>query len=122
MGNPHVVIFVDDVDAAPVTTLGPKIENHPAFPERTNVHFIQVISPREARVRTWERGSGETLACGTGVSASLVAGCLNERLQAEAIIRVRGGVLEVAWSEDDNVYLTGPAAAVFEGEWLEVSD
>ena len=122
MGNPHVVIFVDDVETAPVTTLGPKIENHPSFPERTNVHFVQVDSATEAIQRTWERGSGETLACGTGASATVVAGCLNEKLRAEAVIRVRGGVLEVAWSDDDNVYLTGPAAAVFEGEWLEVSD
>ncbi len=122
MGNPHVVIFVDDVETAPVTTLGPKIENHPSFPERTNAHFVQVVSTTEAIQRTWERGSGETLACGTGASATVVAGCLNEKLRAEAVIRVRGGVLEVAWSDDDNVYLTGPAATVFEGEWLEVSD
>lgn len=119
MGNPHVVIFVEDVAAAPVETLGPLVENHEAFPERTNVHFVEVVSPREARQRTWERGSGETLACGTGASASLVAGCLNEKLQAEASIHVLGGVLEVVWSDDDNVYLTGPAETVFEGEWFD---
>jgi len=119
MGNPHVVIFVDDVAAAPVETLGPLVENHDAFPQRTNVHFVEVVSPCEARQRTWERGSGETLACGTGASAALVAGCLNEKLQAEASIHVPGGVLEVVWSDDDNVYLTGPAETVFEGEWFD---
>ena len=119
MGNPHVVIFVDDVEAAPVTTLGPKIENHPAFPERTNVHFVQVVSPSEALARFWERGSGETLACGTGASACLVAGCLNEKLEAEAVIRASGGALGLVWSDDENVYLTGPAETVFEGEWFD---
>lgn len=122
MGNPHVVTFVEDVAEAPVAELGPMIENHPAFPERTNVHFVQVVSPREARQRTWERGSGETLACGTGASASLVAGCLNEKLQAEAAVHVLGGVLEVVWSDDDNVYLTGPAETVFEGEWFDIGE
>ncbi len=117
MGNPHVVIFVDDVETAAVAQLGPQIENHPAFPERTNVHFVQVLSPGQAIQRTWERGSGETLACGTGAAATLVAGCLNEKLRAEAVVRVAGGTLEVVWSDDDNVYLTGPAVTVFEGEW-----
>lgn len=119
MGNPHVVIFVDDVENAPVASLGRKIENHPSFPERTNVHFVKVVSPREAHMRTWERGSGETLACGTGACATVVAGCLNEKLQAETAVRVRGGVLQVVWSDDENVYLTGPAATVFEGEWFD---
>lgn len=122
MGNPHVVTFVEDVSQAPVAELGPMIENHPAFPERTNVHFVQVVSPRKARLRTWERGSGETLACGTGASASVVAGCLNEKLQAEAAVHVLGGVLEVSWSDDDNVYLTGPAETVFEGEWFDTGE
>jgi diaminopimelate epimerase len=119
MGNPHVVIFVDSVDKAPVATLGPKIENHPSFPQRTNVHFVEVISRREARQRTWERGTGETLACGTGASASLVAGCLNEKLDAEAVINVLGGRLELVWGDDDNIYMTGPAVTVFEGEWFD---
>ncbi len=119
MGNPHVVIFVDDVSEVPVGTLGPMIEKHPAFPERTNVHFVEVVSPREARQRSWERGSGETLACGTGASAALVAGCLNEKLQAEVTVHVRGGILEVVWSDDDSIYLTGPAETVFEGEWFD---
>jgi len=119
MGNPHVVIFVDDVESAPVATLGPKIENHAAFPQRTNVNFIEIVSRREARQRTWERGTGETLACGTGASASLVAGCLNEKLDAEAVIGVLGGRLELVWGDDDNVYMTGPAVTVFEGEWFD---
>jgi len=119
MGNPHVVIFVDDVAAAPVAMLGPKIENHPSFPQRTNVHFVQVISRREATQRTWERGSGETLACGTGASAALVAGCLNEKLDAEAVINVAGGKLELVWGDDDCVYMTGPAVTVFEGDWFD---
>jgi diaminopimelate epimerase len=117
MGNPHVVIFVDDLEKAPVHTIGPKIENHPSFPERTNVHFVQILSRHEAKQRTWERGSGETLACGTGASASVVAGCLNERLDAEATMGVLGGKLELVWADDDNVYMTGPAVTVFEGEW-----
>jgi len=119
MGNPHVVIFVDSVDKAPVAGLGPKIETHPAFPQRTNVHFVEILSRREARQRTWERGAGETLACGTGAAATLVAGCLNEKLDAEAVINVLGGRLELAWNDDDNVYLTGPAVTVFQGEWLD---
>jgi diaminopimelate epimerase len=119
MGNPHAVIFVDNVDRAPVHTVGPKIENHPAFPERTNVHFVQILSRWEARQRTWERGTGETLACGTGASASLVAGCLNEKLDAEATIHVLGGKIELAWGDDDNIYMTGPAVTVFEGEWFD---
>jgi len=117
MGNPHAVIFVDNVDTAPVLTVGPKIERHPSFPERTNVHFVQILSRREARQRTWERGTGETLACGTGASASLVAGCLNEKLDAEAAINVLGGRLELVWADDECVYMTGPAVTVFEGEW-----
>jgi diaminopimelate epimerase len=117
MGNPHVVIFVDNVDAAPVAAAGAKIERHPSFPERTNVHFVEIVNRREARQRTWERGSGETLACGTGAAAALVAGCLNEKLDAEAVINVLGGRLELVWADDDCVYMSGPVATVFEGEW-----
>lgn len=117
MGNPHCVIFVDNVDEFPVEKYGPVIERHPLFPNRTNVEFVEVVSPAEVRQRTWERGAGETLACGTGASAVTVAGVLNGR--TERIIRnhLKGGVLEMEWSEDGHVFMTGPAVQVFEGNY-----
>ena len=115
MGNPHCVIFVDDVDAAPVTTAGPRIENAGAFPERTNVEFVQVLSPTEVRQRTWERGTGETLACGTGASAVCVAGALTGRTDEHVLVHLAGGDLELSWKDRKNVILTGPAATVYEG-------
>ena len=117
VGNPHVMIYVDDVAAVDLERLGPGIENHVAFPERTNVHFVQVISTEEARMRTWERGSGVTLACGTGASAVCVAGVLTERTGRRILTHLPGGDLELEWAEDDRVFMTGPAAEVFSGEW-----
>jgi diaminopimelate epimerase len=118
MGNPHAVIFVDDVASIDVRHLGPVIENHPAFPRRINVHWVQIHSPREVTMRTWERGSGVTLACGTGASAVAVAGVLTARTDPVILAHLPGGDLKLEWKEEDDcVYMTGPATEVFSGEW-----
>lgn len=117
MGNPHCVIFVDDVEQAPVTHLGPQIETHPTFPRRTNVEFVQVLAPGEVRQRTWERGSGETWACGTGAAAVTVAGALTDRTQRALVVHLTGGDLDVEWSEAGDVIQTGPSVEVFRGTW-----
>lgn len=118
MGNPHVVIYVEDIANFPVAKYGPMIENHPLFPKKTNVEFVQVISEKEVIQRTWERGSGETLACGTGASAVTVAGVLTKRTNRQIVVHLTGGDLEIDWNENDNhVYMTGPAVEVFEGVW-----
>jgi diaminopimelate epimerase len=117
MGNPHVVTFVDDPDQFPVTQLGPLVENHPTFPRRANVEFIQVLGPGELKMRVWERGAGETLACGTGACASLVAAHRTGRTGRKAVVHLRGGDLRIEWSDDNHIYMTGPAVTVFEGEY-----
>ena len=120
MGNPHCVIFVEQASDELVLGFGPKIEVDPHFPARVNVEFIEVISGSEVRQRTWERGSGETWACGTGASAVCVAGVLTGRTGRRIVIHLRGGDLELHWDEADNhVYMTGPAAEVFSGDWPE---
>jgi len=120
MGNPHCVIFVEDVENFPLSKYGPMIENHPLFPERTNVEFVEIISPGEVRQRTWERGSGETLACGTGASAVTVAGSLARKLDKKVLVHLRGGDLSINWDViTGNVFMTGPAEEVFRGEWVE---
>ncbi|MGC8834452.1 MAG: diaminopimelate epimerase [Armatimonadota bacterium] len=116
MGNPHCVTFVNDVDSFPVSTVGPQIENHKAFPKRTNVEFVEVISPTEIKMRVWERGAGETLACGSGASAAVVASVLNERTSRKVTVHLPGGDLLIEWAGDNNVYMTGPAVEVFWGE------
>jgi diaminopimelate epimerase len=116
MGNPHAVLFVDDVDAAPVTTLGPRIEQHPAFPNRVNVEFVQLLGRDRVRQRTWERGTGETLACGSGACAVGVACMLRGVTERAITVALRGGELQIAWPSDDaGVLMTGPAAEVFTG-------
>jgi diaminopimelate epimerase len=116
MGNPHCVIFVDDVKNCAVTDLGPHIEKHAFFPKRTNVEFVQVINKRRVKVRTWERGTGETLACGSGACAVAVAGSLNHFTERKVTVELLGGSLEIFWDvKDDCVYMTGPAESVFEG-------
>jgi diaminopimelate epimerase len=116
MGNPHCVLFVEDVETAPVTTLGPRIEQHPAFPNRVNVEFVQVLSPDRLRQRTWERGTGETLACGSGACAAVVAAILRGVSAREATVVLRGGALQIGWAADEApVLMTGPAAEVFRG-------
>jgi len=116
MGNPHCVIFVDDVENFPVSTYGPLIENHELFPRRTNVEFVQIFSRDEVRQRTWERGAGETLACGTGSSAVTAACVLNDLTGKKILNHLLGGDLEMEWAQDGNIYMTGPAVEVFNGE------
>lgn len=119
MGNPHAVLRVDDVDAAPVLDWGPQIEAHARFPARVNAGFLQVVSRTEVRLRVFERGVGETLACGTGACAAVVAGIRWGLLEAEVDVHTRGGRLTVAWHDnphhDASVFMTGPATSVFEG-------
>ena len=117
MGNPHAVIFVDDIDEAPVARLGPLIEAHECFPDRTNVEFVQVLDPEHVRQRTWERGSGETLACGTGACAVGVAGTTRGRTGDRVTVHLRGGDLVIEWDGIGPVYMTGPAVEVFTGTW-----
>ncbi|MEI6206291.1 MAG: diaminopimelate epimerase [Desulfuromonadales bacterium] len=116
MGNPHCIIYVDDVELFPVAVYGPLIENHPNFPRRTNVEFVQILSRNEVRQRTWERGAGETLACGTGASAVCVAGVLNNVTDRHILNHLAGGDLELEWSEEGAVFMTGPAVEVFSGD------
>jgi len=116
MGNPHCVIFVENVETFPVLTYGPLIENHELFPRRTNVEFVQIISRTEVRQRTWERGAGETLACGTGSSAVTAACVLNGLTDRKILNHLSGGDLEMEWAEDGSIYMTGPAVEVFNGE------
>ena len=119
MGNPHAVIFVDDPRAVDVHGIGRQIEHHPLFPKRTNVEFVRVRRRDLLEMRVWERGSGETLACGTGAAASLVAAVLNGLADRNAVVQLTGGDLQVTWdSRDNHVYQTGPASFVFDGVWL----
>ena len=118
MGNPHCVIFVDDAQSMPVNEIGPEIENLPLFPEKTNVEFIQILNRNEINFRVWERGVGETLACGTGACAALVAAVLNNKTDRKATIHLPGGDLDVLWANDGYVYMTGPAELVFKGEMI----
>ena len=118
MGNPHAVQLVDDVDAAPVATLGPRIEAHPRFPKRVNAGFMEIVDRATIRLRVYERGAGETLACGTGACAAVVAGIRRGLLDARVRVHTRGGPLTIAWSGDASpVIMKGPARTVFEGEW-----
>jgi diaminopimelate epimerase len=117
MGNPHCVTFVPDVEALPLAEVGPLFERHPFFPKRVNTEFVQVRARDELRVRVWERGSGETAACGTGACAALVAAVLNDKADRKATIHLNGGDLQIEWSATDNhVLMTGPAEEVFTGE------
>jgi diaminopimelate epimerase len=120
MGNPHVMLYCDDVSQVPLERIGPQLENASVFPRRINVHFVQVRSPEEVTMCTWERGSGITLACGTGACAVAVAGVLTRRTGRNLLAHLPGGDLQLRWDEKDNhVYMTGPAVEVFSGEWPE---
>jgi len=120
MGNPHCVVFVDEPDVLDLPLLGPLVEHDPLFPNRTNVEFAKIVRRDLIRMRVWERGAGETLACGTGACAVLVAAVLTGRADRTATVELAGGRLEVEWSPEDNhVYQTGPAAFVFDGVWPE---
>jgi len=117
VGNPHCVLFVDEAEKAPVATLGPAIEHHPWFPSRTNVEFVERRSPRELRMRVWERGAGITLACGTGACAAAVAASVRGLTERKVTVVLDGGKLEIDWREsDDHVLMTGPVGFSFGGE------
>jgi len=117
VGNPHAVVFVPDVDKIDICVLGPKFENHPLFPERVNTEFVEVIDKNTLKMRVWERGSGETLACGTGATATLTAAVLCGHVENSAKIRLLGGELFIEWDRENNrLYMTGPAVTVFDGE------
>ena len=124
MGNPHAVVFVDcDVRELPLEEIGPKFENHERFPKRVNTEFVRVLDRHTAEMRVWERGSGETLACGTGACAVAVACALNGLTEDEVTVKLLGGDLHIRWDrENDTVYMTGPAEVVFDGEWPESRD
>ncbi|WP_028467816.1 diaminopimelate epimerase [Neptunomonas japonica] len=118
MGNPHGVLVIDDTDSAPVETLGPLLEAHTRFPAKANIGFMQILSPTEVKLRVYERGAGETMACGTGACAAVVAGRLRGVLDENVQVHLPGGTLQVSWKggEKDSVMMTGPAATVFEGQ------
>ncbi len=119
MGNPHCVVFVKDPDLIDVEQVGSLLENHPIFPNRANIEFVQVVDRQHLRMRVWERGSGETLACGTGACASLVAAVLTGQADRRVSMELLGGTLELEWAFDDgHVYQEGPAKFVFDGEWI----
>jgi diaminopimelate epimerase len=118
MGNPHCVIQVDDIERIPLNRVGPALEHHVAFPNRVNVEFIEIVSRNRIRQRTWERGTGETLACGSGACAVAVASMLRDVVDREIEIELRGGTLQISWADkNSSVWMTGPAATVFTGEW-----
>lgn len=117
MGNPHCVVFTDDADSLDLEKIGPLFEHHPYFPNRVNTEFVKVIDHNTVKMRVWERGSGETLACGTGACAVTVSCILNELTQRTVTVKLRGGDLKIEWEKDtDLIYMTGPAECVFEGE------
>ncbi len=118
VGNPHAVIFVEDVENFPLNLYGPLFESHPVFPKRVNTEFVQVLSPTEIKMRVWERGSGETFACGTGATASVCAGIWNQKTESEVIVHMIGGDLKIRYQKQENLlFMTGPAITVFEGEY-----
>lgn len=119
MGNPHCIVFVDDVESAPVGALGPRLEHHPAFPNRTNVEFVEIVDRSRLKQRTWERGVGETLACGSGACAVAAAAMLRGVAEPEIAISLRGGELRLSWAgtRDAHIFMTGPAAEVFTGRF-----
>jgi diaminopimelate epimerase len=129
MGNPHCVTFVDNVENYPIAKIGPEIENHPSFPQRTNVEFVELVNQQEIKMRVWERGAGQTLACGTGACASAVAAMLNDKTSRKVTVHLDGGDLLIEWVGENKVFMTGPAEEVFEGrigtatlkEWTSAS-
>ena len=118
MGNPHCVVFCDDIEKLDLNKIGPLFENHEMFPERINTEFVEILDKNHLKMRVWERGSGETLACGTGACASVVAAIINGycKMNSDVIVKALGGELTVRWCEDNDVYLSGNAVKVFDGE------
>jgi diaminopimelate epimerase len=122
MGNPHAVTFLDQIDALDLSRIGPAFENHSLFPDRINTEFVQVLDRKNLRMRVWERGSGETLACGTGACAALAAAVATGRSERQTVVHLKGGDLDIEWEEASNeIIMTGPAAFVFEG-WMDLSE
>ena len=121
MGNPHAVVVLDEIDQLDLEKLGPQFEHHPYFPDRTNTEFVKILSPEHIKMRVWERGSGETLACGTGACAAVVATRTLGYTNPSATVSLLGGNLEIKYS-DDNIYMTGPAVTVFEGVYDDGSN
>jgi diaminopimelate epimerase len=119
MGNPHCVIFVDDVAKVDLAKVGPVLEKHALFPRKINVEFVEVKSRSHMRMRVWERGAGITLACGTGASATLVAAVLNDKAERKAKVELDGGTLTIEWAEDGHIYMSGPAEEVFRAEYIK---
>jgi len=115
LGNPHAVIYVENLPQFAVTYYGPLIENHSLFPKKTNVEFIEVLTPQEITMRVWERGSGETMACGTGASAAAAASNIKGLTERKVKVHLPGGDLFIEWAEDNHIYMTGPAVEIFEG-------
>lgn len=115
MGNPHCIIFVPDVEQVPLHAIGPRIETHHAFPRKTNVEFVQVLNRDEVKMKVWERGAGETMACGTGACATAVACILNDHTGRKVTVHLKTGELVIEWAENNHVYMTGPAEEVFTG-------
>jgi len=121
MGNPHAVIEVEDAARFPVDRIGPQIENHPFFPRKTNVEFITIHNEQEITMRVWERGAGETYACGTGACASVVSAVLQGKTSRQVLVHLKGGDLHIEWDrQSGEIYMTGPAQEVFSGEWKSV--
>lgn len=118
LGNPHAVVFVDDLDEIELNKIGPRFEHAQEFPQRINTHFVRVLDPGHVMIKSWERGSGATCACGTGACAVCVAGFITERTHRKLLVTLPGGDLDIEWSNDDHVYMTGPAIEVFSGEWF----
>lgn len=116
MGNPHLVIFVDEINKIKLEEVGPALEHHPLFPDRVNVEFVQVLTDSKVRMRVWERGSGITQACGTGACATAVASVFTDRCGRKSSIVMDGGTLEIEWAGDNHIYMTGPATKVFDGK------
>ncbi len=121
MGNPHAVMFVDAIEAIDLSSVGPAFEHLSMFPDRVNAHFVTVLSDERLLMKTWERGSGRTLACGTGACAACVAGVRTGRSKRRVTVDLPGGSLDVEWSDDDQVYMTGPVVTAFEGVWRGAS-
>ena len=122
MGNPHAVVFQDEIDTLDLPRLGPAFEHHALFPDRVNTEFVQIVDRRRLRMRVWERGAGETLACGTGACAALVASVLTGRSERQATVCLKGGELSIAWQKQSgDVLMTGPAAFVFDG-WIDLDE
>ena len=115
MGNPHAVTFVENLENIDIEKYGPEIENNPIFPNRTNVEFVQIIDKNNVKMRVWERGVGETCACGTGACAAAVASGLNGYTDENVTVKLPGGVLKIEWGKDNHIYMQGPANTIFEG-------